>query len=679
MSNIDGRRIKDDGPWACHVISGPKARLNFSLIAVFIIGLLFPTNFLHAEPIKLLNPSTPNASSLKKPLGVSSLESFKRIAVLEDGRVKPMDTYAQNVLLQFSGKRRVDKEPAVRWFARFIFAPETTTDDKIFLINNPEIPMALGLEPDHRRRYSFSQIEPHFEKLNELSLKASAIDKKNRSIVEEEIIRVETAVKLYAQLLYTFNFAFPNADFTVNDKEIKRILKLPDDQNQFSFLDIAERAEILQKVTEPLSQKPQSQWNAGEKEILNLVGNLYQWSMTYKDLPFHLIPSYDDGSESWLSPWDAIAQGFKTPTGRAEINTLADLIKAYWNGQQLEFDIAAKTFNESVTRRSDKRAQKSLNKIDLELLYNRLDLFLIAKIFYALAFILFLCSLFSKEDKRPRKGGFAKGQATALAFVVVGFAAHAFALIMRITIMARPPVTNLYETFIFVGFVSVLVGLIVERVNKHWLGIVIAGVSGFIFLTIASKFSAEGDTLRMLVAVLNSNFWLSTHVLSITTGYAGVCVAGIIGHVYILQALAKPHDKKLLDDTYRYIMGVLAFGLTMSFLGTNLGGIWADQSWGRFWGWDPKENGAMLIVLWCAIVFHAKIGRLIGPLGVAAASVFGMIVVTWAWFGVNLLSVGLHSYGFTSGIFNGIIIYVVFQLLFIVITVPLAKKRLRHA
>ena len=264
-------------------------------------------------------------------------------------------------------------------------------------------------------------------------------------------------------------------------------------------------------------------------------------------------------------------------------------------------------------------------------------------------------------------------------FILSGFVIHACALLIRMTILNRPPVTNLYETFIYVGFVTVLVGIVVEWVNKKWLGIVVSSICGSIFLMIAGKYSAEGDTLRMLTAVLNSNFWLGTHVLSITTGYSGVCVAGILGHVYILQALLRPKDKMLLATTYATLVGVLGFGLTMTFLGTNLGGIWADQSWGRFWGWDPKENGALLIVLWCVIVFHAKVGKMIGPLGVAVGCALGITVVLWAWFGVNLLSVGLHSYGFTSGAANGIIAFVIGEALFLIVTVPIVKRKLSNS
>jgi ABC-type transport system involved in cytochrome c biogenesis permease subunit len=259
-----------------------------------------------------------------------------------------------------------------------------------------------------------------------------------------------------------------------------------------------------------------------------------------------------------------------------------------------------------------------------------------------------------------------------------GIAAHALAVIIRITLLGRPPVSNLYETFVFVGFIGAVAGLLIERFNRQGLGFLVSGISGFVFLTIAGKFAADGDTLQMLVAVLNSNFWLSTHVLSITTGYAGVCVAGIVGHVYLLQAAFRPQQKEVLKKTYSVLLGTLAFGLIMTFLGTNLGGIWADQSWGRFWGWDPKENGAMLIVLWTAILFHAKIAKMVNELGMAVGSVLGIIVVMWAWFGVNLLSIGLHSYGFTSGLARNLTIYFVLQLAFIAVIAPLAYKRSKN-
>jgi len=602
------------------------------------------------------------------PKTVSSLDSLKNLAVLHDGRIKPFDTFARNLLLQFSGRTSFNRRPASQWVARLLFAPASTKDDKIFLINNPEIPMALGIEPDKKRRYSFTQINPGFPKIVKLAQVADQIDEKNRSIVEHEILRLFHNVALYTRFSFVFTYAFPHPDFQVTSTDITNRLGLPKDQDsQFSFLDIAQNADALREATAHLVMGNSGEWTQEDKILLGLLNNLFAWSKSYKALPFHVIPAVDDRDESWVSPWDAFNQEFFEPQVRNEIALLRDMTVHYWNGAQLEFDIAARAFENSVAKRLSGREKRSVDKISLELIYNKANFFLWAKLFYGTAFFLFLLSLmFSNPLLRK----------TAIWFVIAGFLPHTIALIVRINIMARPPVSNLYETFIFVGFITVLLGLIIERVHKQWLGIVVSSVCGLVFLLISSKYSAEGDTLRMLVAVLNSNFWLGTHVISITIGYAGCCVAGIVGHLYILQNIFKPNEKKLLESTYRNLIGILGFGLMMTFLGTMLGGIWADQSWGRFWGWDPKENGALLIVIWCAIIFHARVAKLIGPIGVAVGTVLGIIVVMWAWFGVNLLSIGLHSYGFTSGVANGLMIYVACEILFVISSLVVLRKKI---
>ena len=301
---------------------------------------------------------------------------------------------------------------------------------------------------------------------------------------------------------------------------------------------------------------------------------------------------------------------------------------------------------------------KKVDKFPLELFYQASSPFTWSIMFYIFAFIFFVVSFTSSKPLWYNLGLFS---------IIAGFIPHVLGLLMRIIIMARPPVSSLYETFIFVGFIAVFLGLLIEYYNRQWLGIVTAAISGTALLFIANKYSAEGDTLKVLVAVLNSNFWLATHVTTITMGYAATCVGGLLGHIWLVQAVFRK-DSQTLDKTYKTTLGILGVALTLTFLGTNLGGIWADQSWGRFWGWDPKENGALMIVLWTALLFHAKAAQMIGPLGLAVGAVIGMMVVMWAWFGVNLLSVGLHSYGFTSGIAASLIIYAVFEIIFLLVT-----------
>jgi len=227
-------------------------------------------------------------------------------------------------------------------------------------------------------------------------------------------------------------------------------------------------------------------------------------------------------------------------------------------------------------------------------------------------------------------------------------------------------------------------------------------IIGFLTLIIAHHLRLGGDTMEMMVAVLDTNFWLATHVVVVTLGYASTFVAGVLGILYIVLGIftrklsatitknqatgmgvaagalvggaagaavggaiarrtvgqGEPFGKSL----NRMIYGIICFATLFSFVGTVLGGIWADQSWGRFWGWDPKENGALIIVLWNALVLHARWGGLIRERGLANMAVVGNIVTSWSWFGVNMLGIGLHSYGFTSAAFYYLVLFICTQL-----------------
>jgi ABC-type transport system involved in cytochrome c biogenesis permease subunit len=168
-------------------------------------------------------------------------------------------------------------------------------------------------------------------------------------------------------------------------------------------------------------------------------------------------------------------------------------------------------------------------------------------------------------------------------------------------------------------------------------------------------------------AVLDSNFWLSTHVITITLGYGGTFLAGMIATCYVVMNSLKKASQKLNLELYKMVYAIICFSLFFSFIGTVLGGIWADQSWGRFWGWDPKENGALLIVIFNAMILHARLAGMIHIRGLMLWSIFGNIVTAFSWFGVNMLGVGLHSYGFMNEAFQWLMLYNASQLLLIVL------------
>ncbi|MGE9295699.1 MAG: cytochrome c biogenesis protein, partial [Puniceicoccales bacterium] len=174
---------------------------------------------------------------------------------------------------------------------------------------------------------------------------------------------------------------------------------------------------------------------------------------------------------------------------------------------------------------------------------------------------------------------------------------------------------------------------------------------------------------------LDSNFWLATHVVIITAGYSAVFLAGALGLIYVLRGVLTPSlDKETARSLYRMSYGVTCFGLLFSFVGTMLGGVWADQSWGRFWGWDPKENGALIIVLWGALMLHARWGGMVRERGFMLLAIGGNIVTAWSWFGTNMLGIGLHSYGFMDKAFLWLMAFWISQLLIIAIGfLPTAK------
>ena len=278
---------------------------------------------------------------------------------------------------------------------------------------------------------------------------------------------------------------------------------------------------------------------------------------------------------------------------------------------------------------------------------------------------------------------------TSLFLLVLAFALHSLALIMRMQISGRPPVTNLYSSAIFIGWAVVIASFVVELVMKNGIGNILGASVGAGSLVIAHYLARdEGDTLGVMQAVLDTTFWLATHVVCITLGYAATFLAGFIGLFYCVQAIlgrslapggnASTFSAEL-KDCGKLVYGTLCFALFFSLVGTVLGGLWADDSWGRFWGWDPKENGAMLIVLWNALILHARWDKMVNDYGTAVLAMIGNIVTAWSWFGVNELKAGLHTYGFTEGRLLALGVFAGVQLALIIgfaVSSKLAQRRM---
>jgi ABC-type transport system involved in cytochrome c biogenesis permease subunit len=606
----------------------------------------------------------PLAAMEAPELRIADVSEFMRIPVLHQGRKMPMHTYGRLFLLQLSGKSSYDDLSAGEWFTQFLFEPSATLDDRVFLINHPEVAQALGMPVREDRRYSFTDLHGGMARLGELARRAAELEKAQRSQVENELLRLYTNQQLYLDLYHSLEFARPHPAFKVERADLAAALNKPLQEEPFTYADLYQRVDVLQRLIAALPEKPPAEWTPLEESAYALATQLFEWGRRHQDSQFLLIPTMSHDEEVWMSVWDSFALGLRDAATSGLVQRWREMTDAYLRGQQVDFDIAARAYQQGVEQvLGDERA---LAFLDWEVRFNQWNLFGRAVLLYGFGLFLAIFTLMSASKWPYRVGGL---------LIVAAFVLHTVGMLMRMGIMGRPPMTNLYATFIFVSWVCAILGFVLELVQKNGLGWFGASVSGWLLLLFSRRFELQGDTMGQVVAVLDSNFWLSTHVTTVTAGYAGCLLAGVIAHLYLLLAVARPQDRKRLRAVQGAMMGMLAFGLTFAFLGTMLGGVWADQSWGRFWGWDPKENGALLIVLWSAILFHARLAGMAGPVALAAGNIVNAVIVMMAWLGVNLLGVGLHSYGFTSGLALNLFVYTAVELVFIAVFAPWAARR----
>jgi ABC-type transport system involved in cytochrome c biogenesis permease subunit len=514
-------------------------------------------------------------------------DAFTHLPVKYEGRKKPMDTLARNLLTVLSGKQSIRtadgrRLPAVEWFLDTMSGRPEASDYRVIRIENLDVLSGLGLEERTGFRYSYREVAPSLMKINSAARSAYAKDSRDRDLYDRQIIKL--ANKL---------FSFEN---------------------------------VMASFEDP-SSLPQDQLLAAAQRYMQLEGS---------SIPL-VIPPHG-GSDRWRPFMSAMLSGPMTQPDPLAVK-FAAMLGAYGAGDAAGFNAALMEYGSTVQAASP----DAFRKTGFEVFYNRLDAFMKSAQLYLLVFLLSCFGwLFRRETLLS----------AARTLMIVAFVPHTFAIVARVFLSGYPPVTNLYSSAIFIGWAAVAAGIIMEMVfrsKSNGLGNLVGGVSGFATLLIAHFLAGDGDTMEQMRAVLDTRFWLATHVITITLGYMATFVAGTIGIFYIFAGLfTRRIDPETEDGMYRMLYGTVCFALLLSFVGTVLGGLWADDSWGRFWGWDPKENGALLIVLWNAIMLHARYGKMVRHRGFAVMAVFGNVVTAWSWFGVNQLGVGLHSYGFTD-------------------------------
>jgi ABC-type transport system involved in cytochrome c biogenesis permease subunit len=512
-----------------------------------------------------------------------------------------------------------------------LMMPRRADAAKVFEVTNPDILGLFGRQEANGKpvSYSYNDCQPFLSEIGKQAGLATQTEAQTRNAFQHGILKLRDALRIYLLLKNSIQ-AEDSPDFARELQAFDQVLQPG-----------------MQAVRDREANRPYNQ-----QDLMRIVWFTKRYQTLSKARYAYAFPNPNGKTDSdrWWHVSDALFNAVAMGKVGYPAIMYGDLISAYRSDNVAGFNRIIQEYNQYL----DRTIPDQLFRPRLEYLFNRAQPFLQAMVLYVIVLILALFSWL----KWPKTLG-----KTAVILLVCAFLLHTAGLLVRMYLQGRPPVTNLYSSALFVGWGSVLLCLFLERFYKNGIGSVCASTIGFVTLLIAHNLQLDGDSLEMLRAVLDTNVWLATHVVMVTLGYSSVALAGFLGIIYILRGLfTTSFNETTASSLGRMIYGVTCFATLFSFVGTILGGIWADQSWGRFWGWDPKENGALLIVLWNAIILHARWGGFIRERGLAVMSVFGNIVVSLSWFGVNMLGVGLHSYGFMDQAFGTLMTFIAIQL-----------------
>ena len=588
--------------------------------------------------------------------GEAAEELFATLPVQQDGRVKPMDTYARFTMLRLNGKRSFTTASGERlaptpWLMDCLLRPERAKAYRHFLVDSSEAVAAMGVPVHEKRRdrYSYNELAPGLMKLFELASRYSEQDRETLSRLEMHVLNLADNVHTFEQLVHFLDFA--RAKYAVPEDSMLADALPGQSRVPLSTL-LRTAPPILRELMANPGGMEQDALNR-EMEFLRTVFQAVDQDVRFS-APLALFPPEDAGADAWYTPAEVVTQAFERPETPDELVGLLERLEemaARAGEEPAAFHAALKAFHTGVVQRATVRGEYA--KVPLEYRYYQGKYLFYSQWLFVLSFLIIAVS-WALPDWRVWRY-------VHLSTVTVPTVLLLVAITYRCIIRGRPPVTTLYETILFVTAVIAVAGIVIEIVNRRQIAIAVAAFLGAAGLFIAYRYEAKEavDTMPSLVAVLDTNFWLSTHVTTITMGYAAGLLAAALAHVYIVGRLFRLHsgDMTFYDSLARVIYGVVCFCFLFSIIGTVLGGIWANESWGRFWGWDPKENGALLICIWGLIILHARLGGYIQAYGTAVTSVLLGMIVAFSWWGVNLLGVGLHSYGFTSGIMNVLAIF----------------------
>ncbi|HAI14625.1 MAG TPA: hypothetical protein DCM28_23160, partial [Phycisphaerales bacterium] len=526
-------------PTACtRFTSGANA------IALLVTVLVCLTQSLFAQE----SDDAPTLDTTPKPTSAEvsanlDWSGLGKIAVMQSGRLKPLDTVARSSMLMICGKQTVKVEGrpthAMQWLMDVMCKPELADLYRVFLIHDPDIKALLKLG-DEDKRWSFTELAPHLRLLAEQANQASDVQPHQRNRYQRAVLELYSHLNQYTMLK---NAIAPE--------------KSPDFGKELAQVQMF--TEWLVNNTDKIDEDAIKQ--------LNILKQHYEQLGSRSSI--HFVPPIGD------LPWQKIGEHMREVLAGLPMDPSVPLFavirQAYRQGDW-------QTVNQMIADHLQTPEQIKAEKVHSEAKFNRIALLVNAMPVYVLALVVTLLAMMLKKRWMLIAG---------VAITIIAVLMHSSGLGWRMWIEGRPPVINLYGSAVFIGWGATIMALILEKIYKNGLATIAACLIGFSTLIIAHHLSLSGDTIEPVRAVLNSNFWLGTHVIVVTLGYSAMFVAGAIAIIFVIRDVIL---RNLTTKTYasmgRMAYGIICFAMLFSFVGTVLGGIWADQSWGRFWGWD---------------------------------------------------------------------------------------------
>ena len=426
----------------------------------------------------------------------------------------------------------------------------------------------------------------------------------------------------------------------VNREDVRRQLGLDEKRKFFSPLELTgnpvlvQYAERVDSRSDTASPPGKPRTGPREAELKSVIERINLFHSFISGQGWILLPR--PNPQAWASIMDP---HYENDLIRS---LFARMIKAFQENDASGFTRATRELKAGVEGEIPGFNNDLKSPVYAEFIYGKVRPFLFAWMFYLLAGFFWVFLEFRPQNKRLRR--------LALGSTGIAYAFHIIGFGLRCYVAGRPPVTNMYESVIWVSLGVVTFAGILYRKNRQGILLAVGSILAWLGLVAGDAAPAVLDpSIQPLVPVLRSNYWLTIHVLTITLGYAAFALTLGLSNITLFQFLKKAPKEKILNLnqlTYR----AMQFGVVLIAAGTILGGIWADYSWGRFWGWDPKEVWALITLLAYIVILHGRYTSWVGQFGFAAWSGVSFMTVLMAWYGVNfILGAGLHSYGFASG------------------------------